>query len=243
MDLQLQDKLVLISGGSGGIGAAMVRAFVAEGCTVHFCGRSAERIEATLAQCENSRGRAFGMQLDVTDTQAVAHWLDQVGNLDILVANVSALSADWGKTLQLDLHASISLIELALPKLMKSTCAAITYTGSKAASLAAPNSPAYGAIKAAMAHYMKSLATRLAPKVRVNVLSPGDTLCDEGYWDKVRRDDAQAFQQVLARNPFARLATPEEIARVAVFLSSPAASFVSGANWYVDGNSCAEVQF
>lgn len=243
MQLQLQNKIVIITGGSAGIGAAMVRAFGLEGARVHFCGRSAENIERTLQQVQPFSAQLTGTQLDVADQAAVANWLGQIGQFDILIPNVSALSADWEQVLRLDVTASIALCEAAIPYLRASACPAITYISSKAASLAAPHSAAYGAAKAAMAHYFKSLASRLAPQVRVNVLSPGDTFCEAGFWDKVRQKDEAAYQRTIARNPLGRLATPEEIANVAVFLSSPVASFVSGANWYVDGNSCQHVQF
>ncbi|MFY8042111.1 MAG: SDR family oxidoreductase, partial [Rhodoferax sp.] len=85
-------------------------------------------------------------------------------------------------------------------------------------------------------------SARLLPAVRVNTVSPGDTLAENGLWDKVRIQDPDAYAKVVARNPLGRLATPEEIARVVVFLSSPAASFVAGANWYADGGSISHVQ-
>jgi NAD(P)-dependent dehydrogenase (short-subunit alcohol dehydrogenase family) len=90
---------------------------------------------------------------------------------------------------------------------------------------------------------MKSLSWRLAPAVRVNVVSPGDTWVEGGFWTRVRDEDPDAYARALARNPLGRLATPEEIARVVAFVSSPAASFVTGANWVVDGGSGAHVQF
>ena len=93
-----------------------------------------------------------------------------------------------------------------------------------------------------MAHYMKSLSSRLLPNVRVNTVSPGDTLSPGGLWDQVRIKDPEAYQSVLNRNPLRRLANPEEIASVVAFVSSPAASFVAGANWYVDGGSITHVQ-
>lgn len=133
--------------------------------------------------------------------------------------------------------------DAALPFLQRSPHGALTYIGSKAGALAAPHSSAYGAAKAAMAHYMKSLALRLLPGVRVNTVSPGDTLSEGGLWDRVRAQDPGTYEKVLQRNPMQRLATPEEIARVVAFVSSPAASFVAGANWYVDGGSVNHVQF
>jgi NAD(P)-dependent dehydrogenase (short-subunit alcohol dehydrogenase family) len=101
---------------------------------------------------------------------------------------------------------------------------------------------AYGAAKAAVIHYMKSLSLRLLPAVRVNVVSPGDTLFEGSVWDKVRLRDPEAFGEFVNRTLMKRLAGPEEIARVVAFVSSPAASFVAGANWYVDGGSVSHVQ-
>ena len=132
-----------------------------------------------------------------------------------------------------------------MPYLSASAHGALTYIGSKAGSLAGPRFAAYGAAKAAMAHYMKSksMALRLLPTIRVNTVSPGDVLIEDGFWDKIRRDEPAIFDMALARNPLKRLATADEIARVVAFVSSPAASFVAGANWYVDGGSTAHVQF
>jgi NAD(P)-dependent dehydrogenase (short-subunit alcohol dehydrogenase family) len=93
-----------------------------------------------------------------------------------------------------------------------------------------------------MAHYMKSLSARLLPSIRVNTVSPGDTLSDGGLWDKVKREEPERYMSVVQRNPMGRLASPDEVARVVAFISSPAASFVSGANWYVDGGSTPHVQ-
>jgi len=180
--------------------------------------------------------------LDCTDTPALRAWLGGLGSFDIFIPNVSALSGDWTAALATDIRATVDATEAAIPFLANSRHAAITYIGSKAGSLATPRMVAYGAAKAAMAHYMKSLSSRLLPAVRVNTVAPGDTLVEGGVWDKVRLNDPTAFDAVVKRNPMGRLASADEIARVVAFVSSPAASFVSGANWYVDGGSIAHVQ-
>jgi 3-oxoacyl-[acyl-carrier protein] reductase len=243
MDLQLKGLRAVVTGGSSGIGAAIVRAFAAEGCEVFFCARDSGRIEAALQAMTGLPGRVSARALDVCDTAALRDWLAALGGFDIFVPNVSALSGDWEQAIRSDIRATVDATEAAVPWLQRSPQAAITYIGSKAGSLAAPNSAAYGAAKAALAHYMKSLSTRLLPGVRVNTVSPGDTLVVDGFWDRVRREEPEVFDRVLQRNPLQRLATPEEIARVVAFVSSPAASFVAGANWYVDGGSTAHVQF
>lgn len=242
MDLQLKGLRAVVTGGSAGIGAAIVRAFAAEGCEVAFCARDAGRIHAALQTLADLPGRVQARALDVSDAAALQDWLASLGGFDIFVPNVSALSGDWERAIQGDIRATVAATEAAVPWLQRSPHAAITYIGSKAGSLAAPNSAAYGAAKAALAHYMKSLSARLLPGVRVNTVSPGDTLVADGFWDRVRRDEPEQFAKVVQRNPLQRLATAEEIARVVAFVSSPAASFVAGANWYVDGGSTAHVQ-
>ena len=242
MNLNLQGLTVVVTGGSAGIGAAIVRTFAAEGCRVFFCARQAQGVRQMVAATNGSAGKVQGTVLDVVDTPAFQTGLNDIGPIDIFVPNVSALSLDWDATLAIDIKATVALTESAIPHLSGSNHAAITYIGSKASSLAAPGSSPYGAAKAAMAHYMKSMSARLLPTIRVNTVSPGDTLSDGGLWDKVQREEPERYLAVVQRNPMRRLATPDEIARVVAFISSPAASFVSGANWYVDGGSTSHVQ-
>lgn len=243
MNLQLAGLQAVVTGGSSGIGAAIVRVLAEEGCNVAFCARNPGRIDTLLRSVESLPGTVTAQALDVTQASHLQTWLDSLGRFDIFVANVSALSDDWDATIHTDIRATVATTEAAIPFLQRSPHGALTYIGSKAGALAAPNGAAYGAAKAAMAHYMKSMALRLLPGVRVNTVSPGDTLSEGGFWDRVRTQEPGTYEKVLQRNPMQRLATTEEIARVVAFVSSPAASFVAGANWYVDGGSVSHVQF
>ncbi len=242
MNLHLQGLRAVVTGGSAGIGAAIVQVLAEEACDVFFCARDGNRNADVVKSSLGLPGKVEATALDVTDNKAVEDWMAGIGAFDIFVPNVSALSPDWASAIAVDIQATVNASETAVPYLLKSKHGALTYIGSKAGSVAAPYSAAYGAGKAAMAHYMKSLATRLLPHVRVNTVSPGDTLIEGGIWSKVRDHEPEAYAKVLSRNPMNRLATAQEIARVVAFVSSPAASFVAGANWYVDGGSISHVQ-
>jgi NAD(P)-dependent dehydrogenase (short-subunit alcohol dehydrogenase family) len=105
------------------------------------------------------------------------------------------------------------------------------------------DSVSYGTMKAALFFYVKSLARHVAAKgVRANVVSPGTTLFDGGFWDRVRINDPKGFEANVAANPLGRMARPEEIADAVVFLASPRASFISGTNLVVDGTLTMRVQ-
>ena len=102
---------------------------------------------------------------------------------------------------------------------------------------------AYGAMKAAIIHYTQGLAFKLAAQgVRANTVSPGNTYFPGGVWPSIEQNDPELFAEALALNPTGRMATPREVANAVVFLSSPAAAFVTGTNLLVDGALTRGVQ-
>ena len=243
MNLRLGNINVVVTGGSSGIGAKIVEGFANEGANVWFCGRSQHRIDKLLKQLGKASKQIVGKVVDVHDLAQMKAWIESIPNIDIFVPNVGTLSDEWEDVLQKDIAATQQGIALVLPKLLESRYAAITYIGSKASGYTVCNANAYGAGKAALAHYMKSLSLTYVRKVRVNTVSPGDTYIADGLWGRCKREEPDTFQKVIDRNPMGRLATPEEVANVVTFISSPVASFVSGANWYVDGASTSHVQY
>lgn len=243
MDLQLAGCTALVTGGSGGIGAAVVRCLAGEGCNVVFCARDQEKVERMLRELERFPVMSIGRALDVRDADAFGDWVSALDALDIFIPNVSAISPDWRESWLTDVQGTVAGVEAVLPHLRRSERAAITYIGSLICGRATPETPGYASSKAALTHYMKSLSVALAPdRIRVNTVSPGVTLVEGGWWDNVRLRSPDVFASVVDAHPMKRMGTGEEIARVVAFISSPAASFVSGANWFVDGGETLHVQ-
>lgn len=233
----------------------MVRSFLAEGATVHFCARTESGVTASNEQLAKDfpNAKAIGSTVDVSDQKALASWVtsaaEQSGGIDVVVANVSALAALdgpdlWRQAFETDLLPLHTMTSTAIPYLEKTkgNIVSISSVSGRDMDFTAP-SP-YGPCKAAMIHYTASLARKLAPKgVRANTCSPGNIYIEDGVWGDIERGHPDLFKNQMSLNPMGRMGKPEEIADAVMFLASERASFVSGANFLVDGALCTGVQF
>ncbi len=253
MDLGLRGKKALVTGASRGIGRAIAEALAREGADIAICARTEGPLQETVAMLAGHGVKAIGSKVDVADGAALKAWIERAAakldGLDIVVANVSALGAAaseeaWRQSFEIDLLGTVRTVEAALPFLERSESAAIVAISSIAGIEFFGGVRAYNALKAGLINYASSLASALAESgIRVNTVSPGTIYFEGGVWHQREVNEPEIHAAALAMNPMGRMGSPQEVANAAVFLASPAASFISGTNLLVDGALTRGVQF
>ncbi|MBM9577314.1 SDR family oxidoreductase [Leptospira sp. 201903070] len=250
MELGLKKKRVLITGASRGIGLATARSFLREGANVILVSRSQsplEKISGDLST-EFLHSKVISISADVTNSSELAHVrktvVKEVGGLDILISNVgdgrstadplpgSDIFASSWKTNFISAENSVR----EFLDLLNESCGSILFTSSIAGieSIGAPTD--YSVAKAALIALSKNLARKLAPKIRVNCVAPGNVFFTGGSWDEKMQKDPERIANLIKNTvPMKRFGNPEEIADAIVFLSSERASFITGACLLVDG--------
>jgi 3-oxoacyl-[acyl-carrier protein] reductase len=243
----LAGRRALVTGGSRGIGAAIVKRLAADGAQVAFTyAASAGPADTLRAEVCASGGKALAIRADSADAQQVTNAVDEavaaLGGLDILVNNAGISTSgvtesfplqDFDRMLAINVRGVFVAIQHAIPQLDRG--GRIVTTGSIFADrVPRPGSAVYAMTKAALAGLTRGLARELGPRgITVNLVQPGPTATDA---NPDAGEFADAMRQLTAVGHYGR---PEDIASAVAYLVSPEAAFVTGATWNVDGGFTA----
>lgn len=246
---RLHGKVAIISGGAGGCGEAASRLFAREGAQVAIIDRNIEAAQALAAQIERAGGRAIGLGADVSQAAeveaAVAASLAALGPADILFNHAGTLivkpflelqEQEWDWLMAVNVKSMFLMTRAVLPQMLARGKGSIVCTSSISAQYATPGEVAYNASKGACQMFARAIAVEFRDRgIRCNALAPGFIRTDHGLREL---RDLQAMGVNASEADIAlqqgRLCEPEEVARAALFLASDDASFVSGAQLFVD---------
>lgn len=259
MDLGVHGRTALVTGGSGGIGAAIARSLAGEGCRVLVHGRRPETAAAQAELIVGEGGEAVPVSGDLGDADATARFLDEVdaaGRVDILVANAGpfaehtfdeATDEDWRGSFEDNVLSVVRCARALVPGMRSRGWGRVITVSTRGVITPLPNMTDYSAAKAAVVNLTANLAQQLAGSgVTANTISPGAILTagmremfqqraaaadDHRPWEDLEAEIVDGY----AANPVGRLGRPEDIAAAALFLASVGADYVTGVTLRVDG--------
>lgn len=252
MNLELGDKVAIVTGGSRGLGFASARSLLQEGCRVAVCARGEARLTEAAGELRRIAGdvdRVLPIVADVATSDGVEHLVsrtvDRFGGVDVLVNNVGLArgstivdtsDAEWQEAIEQTLFPAIRASRLVVPQMRRRGGGAIVMIAS-IWGRESGGRMTYNAVKAAEISLAKALAQQLArDNIRVNSVCPGSILFPGGSWHRRQEEDPAAIADFVLRElPFGRFGRSEEVGDLVAFLSSARASWISGASITVDG--------
>ncbi|RAS16730.1 NAD(P)-dependent dehydrogenase (short-subunit alcohol dehydrogenase family) [Ensifer adhaerens] len=244
----LQDKIVIVTGASSGIGRAVARLFAAEGAKIVANARGEEQLDAVVEAIREDGGEAIAVGGDVTAEEThirlVEAALKHFGGLDIAVNNAGAVNVmkpvaeitfkEWQQSLATNLTSAFLGARHQIPAMLARDGGSLVFTSTfVGTSVGIPGMAAYGAAKAGLMGLVKGITADYGAKgIRANALLPGGV-------DTPAAGSKENKEWAAGLHAMKRIAQPEEIAQAALFLSGPMASFVSGAALFADGGNAA----
>lgn len=243
--MKLKDKVCIITGATSGMGKAIAETLYSEGAKLILSGRNLKRGQALTKKLEKSVFVPGDVGNATYNEELVNVALDNFGKLDALSLNAGVLGlgnvvdlpiSSWQNTLETNLSSIFYLSKYAIPHLLEDDGGTILINSSIAAFKSFPNHAAYCASKGATLALMKQMAVEYAPKIRVNAICPGpvDTPL---IWDSAKAFDKpeEAVENAKNATLLKRLGTPEDIAKLALFMLSDDSSWITGSAMTIDG--------
>ena len=241
----LTDRVAIVTGAGRGIGAAVARTFAAAGADVVIASRTKDQLDEVAADVRAAGRRAVVVACDVSETANLAELVDQamaeLGRIDVVVNNAGGTTPRpfldtsermFERAFHFNVTTAFALSKLAVPHMLAGDGGSIVNIGSAIGRLRDRGFVAYGTAKAAMAHMTRLMAADLAPRVRANAIAVG-SVATSALETVLDNDDIR--NEMVEKTPLRRLGQPDDIAFGALWLASPAGSFVTGKVIEIDG--------
>lgn len=266
MDLELTNKVAIVTGGSQGIGQAISLRLAEEGCNVVVVARTRSQIDATVMQIHDAGGQALGLSIDLFNADDIARMVEQTiahfGSVHILVNNAGGQNEPfrfeeitdehWQQAFDINVMAVVRAVRAVLPTMRQQQWGRIINISSVAATQPEPVFPHYNAVKAALNNFTKAISKLVGKDgILVNSVSPGlvrtpgfDDQLGAGAAERGLTIDEAERQFVKKLRPgivVGRAGRPAEVADLVAFLASERSGFIAGANYRVDGGSILSV--
>lgn len=242
---RLDDKIAVISGAGRGIGAACADALARAGADLVVGARSGDQLADTVAAVEAHGRRAIGVAGDLSDRAGmeslVTSAIERLGGIDVVVNNVGGAMPTafldtseraFDAALRFNTTTAFNLTQLAVPVMLERGGGAVVNIASTAGRFPIRGMAAYGTAKAALIHLTRELAQDLAPRIRVNAVSPGAVATDAL---RLVTDSPELTEAMVAATPLKRLGDPTDVATAVLYLASPASGYVTGEVLSVSG--------
>jgi 3-oxoacyl-[acyl-carrier protein] reductase len=254
---ELSDKIAIVSGSSRGIGKNIAYRLLENGATVYLTGRSGTSLEKTyLEYLEKFAGRVFKFQGDLIQTDTIQELFTFImknsGKIDIVVANIGSgrsqmgwdiPDALWTESMEINFFSAVRLSRESIKRMTAQKKGVVIFISSIAGieSIAAP--VPYSCSKAALLSYMKNTSAIIAEYgIRTNAISPGNIYFAGGTWERKIQENPDIIERYIMENvPMQKFGTPDDIARLVCYLASENASFITGANFVVDGGQTRRI--